>query len=55
MPVQTGGFLMITSELGIFMCGFTFSSAMQFLEGKRVGCLVVRLCVESVLRLVRMW
>ena len=32
----TGGFLMITGELGILMCGFMFLSAMQFLEGKRV-------------------
>ena len=38
-PVLTGGFLMITGELGILMCGFTFLSAMQFLAGKRVGCL----------------
>ena len=29
----------------IYSCGFTFLSAMLFLEGKRVGCLVVSLCV----------
>ena len=55
VPVLTGGFLMINGELGILMCGFTFSSAMQFFGGKRVGCLVERLRVEPVLRLVRMW
>ena len=33
VPVQTGGFLMTTGELGILMFGFTFSSAMQDTAG----------------------
>ena len=37
-PVLTCGFLMIHGEL--LMRGFTFSSAMQFLEGKRVWLFV---------------
>ena len=42
-PVLTGGFLMRHGELGILIRGFTFSSAMQFPVGKRVGCVVERL------------
>ena len=30
VPVQAGDFLMISGELGLLMCGFTFTSAMQF-------------------------
>ena len=49
VPVQTGGFLKIDGELGIIMCAFTFSSAMQVtpLVFGRQNVLVVWLSVGA--------